>query len=98
VLPDPELSVKEKLGLAGPSLPLDRSYDERFRRLQKLRHDIHKFRILTDRESHLVKRRPAIGKAFGDIGHAPKDQSNRRKRLPDYAVWELHPVMKPTAQ
>ena len=41
MLPDPELSVKEKLGLAGPSLPLDRFYDERFRRLQKLRHDIH---------------------------------------------------------
>jgi hypothetical protein len=35
-----------------------------------------------------------IGKAFWDIGHAPKDQSNRRKRLPEYAVWELHPVMK----
>jgi len=27
--------------LAGPSLPLDRFYDERFRRLQKLRHGIH---------------------------------------------------------
>jgi hypothetical protein len=27
-----------------------------------------------------------IGKAFGDAGHAPKDQSNRRKRLPQYAV------------
>jgi hypothetical protein len=35
-----------------------------------------------------------IGKAFWDIGHAPKDGSNRRKRLPDYAVWEIHPVMK----
>jgi hypothetical protein len=34
------------------------------------------------------------GKAFWDIGHAPKDGSNRRKRLPDYAVWEIHPVMK----
>ena len=32
-----------------------------------------------------------IGKA---IGHAPKDQSNRRKYMPDYAVWEIHPVMK----
>jgi hypothetical protein len=29
------------LGLAGPSLLLDRFYDERFRKLQKLRHDIH---------------------------------------------------------
>jgi hypothetical protein len=27
-----------------------------------------------------------------------KDQSNRRKRLPDYAVWEIHPVMKLTVQ
>jgi hypothetical protein len=35
-----------------------------------------------------------IGKAFWDIGHAPKDQSNRRKYLPGYAVWEIHPVMK----
>jgi hypothetical protein len=34
-----------------------------------------------------------IGKAFWDIGHAPKDQSNRRKKLPGYAVWEIHPVM-----
>ena len=34
------------------------------------------------------------GKAYFDIGHAPKDQSNRRKRLPDYAAWEVHPVMK----
>jgi hypothetical protein len=33
------------------------------------------------------------GKALWDIGHAPKDRSNRRKNLPDYAVWELHPVM-----
>jgi hypothetical protein len=30
-----------------------------------------------------------IGKAFWDVGHAPKDQSNRRKYLPDYAVWEI---------
>ena len=35
-----------------------------------------------------------IGKAFFDVGHAPKDQSNRRKYLPDYAAWEIHPVMK----
>ena len=35
-----------------------------------------------------------VGKAFWDIGHAPKDQSNRRKRLPQYAVGEIHPVMK----
>jgi len=35
-----------------------------------------------------------IGKAMWDVGHAPKDQSNRRKYMPDYAVWEIHPVMK----
>jgi hypothetical protein len=35
-----------------------------------------------------------IGNAFWDIGHAPKDGSNQRKRLPDYAFWEIHPVMK----
>jgi hypothetical protein len=35
-----------------------------------------------------------VGKAFFDIGHAPKDQSNRRKYLPGYAAWEIHPVMK----
>ena len=27
-----------------------------------------------------------IGKAFWDIGHAPKDRSNRRKNLPGYAA------------
>jgi hypothetical protein len=35
-----------------------------------------------------------VGRAFFDIGHGLKDQSNRRKRLPDYAAWEIHPVMK----
>ena len=35
-----------------------------------------------------------IGKAFWDIGHAPKDQSNQRKYMPGYAVWEIHPGMK----
>jgi len=35
-----------------------------------------------------------IGKAFFDINHAPKDGSNRRKYLPGYAVWEIHPVMR----
>ena len=35
-----------------------------------------------------------MGKAFWDIGHAPKDQSNHRKNLPGYAVWEIHPVRK----
>jgi hypothetical protein len=35
-----------------------------------------------------------INKAFWDIGHAPKDQSNQRKYMPGYSVWEIHPVMK----
>jgi hypothetical protein len=39
-----------------------------------------------------------IGKALWDVGHAPKDQSNRRKYMPDHAVWEIHPVMKLTVQ
>jgi hypothetical protein len=34
------------------------------------------------------------GKAFYDIGHAPADHSNRRTTPKDYAVWEIHPVMK----
>jgi hypothetical protein len=34
-----------------------------------------------------------IGKAFWDLGHAPKDQSNRRKHMPGYPVWEIHPAM-----
>ena len=34
------------------------------------------------------------GKAYFDVGHAPKDPSNRRKYLPDYAAWEIHPVMR----
>jgi hypothetical protein len=39
-----------------------------------------------------------VGKAFWDIGHAPKDQSNRRKYAPESAVWEIHPVMTVTVQ
>jgi hypothetical protein len=35
-----------------------------------------------------------VGKAYFDIGHALKDQSNRRKRQPGHAAWEIHPVMK----
>jgi hypothetical protein len=33
------------------------------------------------------------GKTYWDVGHAPKDQSNRRSHLPEYAAWEIHPVM-----
>jgi len=39
-----------------------------------------------------------VGKAFWDINHAPKDQSNRRKYMSGYAVWEIHPVMNLTVQ
>jgi hypothetical protein len=39
-----------------------------------------------------------IGKAMWDVGHAPKEQNNRRKYMPDYAVWEIHPVMKLTVE
>jgi hypothetical protein len=36
-----------------------------------------------------------IGKAFFDIGDSLKDQSkNQRRNLPDYAAWEIHPVIK----
>jgi hypothetical protein len=39
------------------------------------------------------------GKAFFDVGHSLKDQkSNRRSHLPDYAAWEIHPVMKLNVQ
>lgn len=34
------------------------------------------------------------GKAFYDFAHAPADHSNRRHSPKDYAVWEIHPVMK----
>jgi hypothetical protein len=43
------------------------------------------------REQHVIT---VTGKAFYDIGHAPADHSNRRRTPKDYAVWEIHPVMK----
>jgi hypothetical protein len=51
-------------------------------------------KVEADGDLHIT----VIGKAFWDVGHAPKGQSNRRKYMPDYAVWEIHPVMKLTAQ
>jgi hypothetical protein len=42
-------------------------------------------------EPHIVT---VIGKAFYDFAHAPADHSNRRRTPKDYAVWEIHPVMK----
>ena len=56
---------------------------------------IQSTRKLTMNETRIIT---VIGKAFWDIGHAPKNGSNRRKRLPDYAVWEIHPAMKLTVQ
>ncbi|HEU5314347.1 MAG TPA: hypothetical protein VFU08_11020 [Candidatus Udaeobacter sp.] len=35
-----------------------------------------------------------VGRAFFDVAHALKDQSNRRHSPKDYAVWEIHPVMQ----
>jgi hypothetical protein len=52
---------------------------------------IRSVRKLTMEEAPVVT---VIGKAFWDIGHAPKDQTNRRKYMPGYAAWEIHPVMK----
>jgi hypothetical protein len=52
---------------------------------------IRSTRTLTINEAPVIT---VVGKAFWDIGHAPKDQSNRRSHLPGYAAWEIHPVMK----
>jgi hypothetical protein len=49
---------------------------------------VHTFKIS---EPHVVT---VMGKAFYDIAHAPADHSNRRHSPKDYAVWEIHPVMK----
>jgi hypothetical protein len=39
------------------------------------------------------------GKTFFYVAHSLKDQrANRRSHLPDYAAWEIHPVMKLTIQ
>jgi hypothetical protein len=40
-----------------------------------------------------------VGKAFFDTRPFAKDQSkNRRKNLPGYSAWEIHPVMKLAVQ
>jgi hypothetical protein len=51
---------------------------------------IRSTRKLTLNEAPIIT---VVGKAFWDIGHAPKEGSNQRKRLLGYAVWEIHPVM-----
>jgi hypothetical protein len=52
---------------------------------------IRSTRKLTLNEAPIIT---VTGKAYWDVGHAPKDQSNRRSHLPGYAAWEIHPVMK----
>jgi hypothetical protein len=49
-------------------------------------------KTLTVTGRHVVT---VTGKAFYDIDHAPKDRSNVRGKpfKPNYAVWEIHPVM-----
>jgi hypothetical protein len=42
-------------------------------------------------EQHVIT---GTGKAFYDMAHAPADHSNRRRTPQDYAVWEVHPIMK----
>jgi hypothetical protein len=56
---------------------------------------IRSTRKLTLNEAPIIT---VIGKAFWDIGHAAKDQANRRSHLPRYATWEIHPVMKLNVQ
>ena len=54
------------------------------------------FHTSSDRKLKLIEA-PIIavtGKAYSDVGHAPKDQSNRKSHLPGFAAWEIHPVMK----
>jgi hypothetical protein len=43
------------------------------------------------REQHVIT---VTGKAFYDLAHAPSDHSNHRIKPSNYAVWEVHPVMK----
>jgi len=57
---------------------------------QKFPFTVKSVRDLTIAE-HVVT---VTGKAFYDIAHAPADHSNRRTSPKDYAVWEIHPVMK----
>jgi len=49
---------------------------------------------LTLREQPVIT---VVGKAFCDVDHAPRNQTNRRNNVPSFAVWEIHPVMRLTA-
>src|SRR5215211_4753337 len=51
-----------------------------------------------DKQGIVVAKIP-LGLQWCDIGHSLKNQSqNRRKGQPNYAVWKIHPVMKPEVQ
>jgi hypothetical protein len=58
------------------------------------------FRVRPGRKLKITQLPPitVIGKAFFDIDHAPADQSNRGTDLPEYAAWEIQPVIKLTVQ
>jgi hypothetical protein len=58
---------------------------------QKFPFGVKTAHTLKIREPHVIT---VTGKAFYDIAHAPADHSNRRRTPKDYAVWEIHPVMK----
>jgi hypothetical protein len=58
---------------------------------QKFPFSVKTAHTLKIREQHVIT---VTGKAFYDIAHAPADHSNRRRTPKDYAVWEIHPVMK----
>jgi hypothetical protein len=58
---------------------------------QKFPFGVKTAHALKIREPHVIT---VTGKAYYDIGHAPADHSNRRRTPQDYAVWEIHPVMK----
>ena len=58
---------------------------------QKFPFSVKTAHALKIREPHVIT---VTGKAYYDIGHAPADHSNRRRTPKDYAVWEIHPVMK----
>ena len=60
---------------------------------QKFPFNVKTAHTLKIREPHVI-----TVKVFYDIGHAPANHSNRRTTPKDYAVWEIHPVMKLTTQ
>ena len=53
------------------------------------------FHTSSDRKLKLIQVSiiTVTGKAYWDVAHVAKDQSNRRSHLPGYAAWQIHPVM-----